>query len=69
MKRMDFFAGQGARRRHSRDYGNDKQRGIDMDGLSTSFLNDLTAAGYSPESIDVVVCTRTSRAYTTAPPG
>jgi glyoxylase-like metal-dependent hydrolase (beta-lactamase superfamily II) len=28
-----------------------------MDGLSTNFLQDLTAAGYSPESIDVVVCT------------
>jgi len=26
MKRMDFFAGQGARRRHSSDYGNDEQR-------------------------------------------
>jgi hypothetical protein len=26
MKPMDFFAGQGARRRHSRDYGNDGQR-------------------------------------------
>jgi hypothetical protein len=23
---MDFFAGQGARRRHSPDYGNDEQR-------------------------------------------
>ena len=26
MKRMDFFAGQGARRRHSMDYDNDEQR-------------------------------------------
>ena len=26
MKRMDFFAGQGARRRHSSAYGNDEQR-------------------------------------------
>jgi hypothetical protein len=26
MKRMDFFAGQGARRRHSWLYGNDEQR-------------------------------------------
>jgi hypothetical protein len=26
MKRMDFFAGQGARRRHSVLYGNDEQR-------------------------------------------
>ena len=26
MKRMDFFAGQGARRRHSSHYGDDEQR-------------------------------------------
>jgi hypothetical protein len=26
MKRMDFSAGQGARRRHGPDYGNDEQR-------------------------------------------
>jgi hypothetical protein len=26
MKRMDFSAGQGARRHHSPDYGNDEQR-------------------------------------------
>jgi hypothetical protein len=26
IKRMDFFAGQGARRRHSGRYGNDEQR-------------------------------------------
>jgi len=26
MKRMDFFAGQGARRRHGWLYGNDEQR-------------------------------------------
>ena len=27
MKRMDFFAGQGTRRSHSSDYGDDEQRG------------------------------------------
>lgn len=39
--------------------GNDKQgRTVPRwNGLSTSFLDDLTAAGYPPETIDTVVCT------------
>ena len=28
MKRVDYFAGQGVRRRHSPDYGNDEQRSL-----------------------------------------
>ena len=39
--------------------GNDKDRGgrAPFHMLRTSFLEDLTAAGFPPESIDVVVCT------------
>ncbi|RXH06674.1 MBL fold metallo-hydrolase [Bradyrhizobium vignae] len=39
--------------------GNDKQgRPIDdWNGLQTSFLDDMTKAGFPPESIDTVVCT------------
>ncbi len=39
--------------------GNDKSRpGFDIfDGLQSSFLADLTAAGLGPETIDVVTCT------------
>ncbi len=38
--------------------GNDKPRPIPMfDRLQTGFLDDLTAAGFPPESIDQVVCT------------
>lgn len=39
--------------------GNDKQ-GRDLpiwNGLQTSFLEDLASAGYTPEQIDVVLCT------------
>jgi len=39
--------------------GNDKDRGgrAPFHMMRTSFLEDLTAAGYPPESIDVVICT------------
>ena len=38
--------------------GNDKQRDIPTwTNLQTSFLADLTAAGFPPESIDMVLCT------------
>ncbi|MBM4439819.1 MAG: MBL fold metallo-hydrolase [Candidatus Rokubacteria bacterium] len=39
--------------------GNDKDRGgrPPFHMLQTSFLQDLTAAGFPPESIDVVICT------------
>jgi glyoxylase-like metal-dependent hydrolase (beta-lactamase superfamily II) len=39
--------------------GNDKDRGgrAPFHMLRTTFLEDLTAAGFPPESIDVVVCT------------
>ena len=38
--------------------GNDKQRDIPTwSNLQTSFLNDLQAAGFPPESFDVVLCT------------
>jgi glyoxylase-like metal-dependent hydrolase (beta-lactamase superfamily II) len=39
--------------------GNDKDRGgrAPFHMMRTSFLEDLTAAGFPPESIDVVVCT------------
>jgi glyoxylase-like metal-dependent hydrolase (beta-lactamase superfamily II) len=39
--------------------GNDKDRGgrAPFHMMRTRFLEDLTAAGYPPESIDVVVCT------------
>ena len=38
--------------------GNDKQRSIPAwSNLQTSFLTDLTNAGYPPESIDLVMCT------------
>ncbi len=39
--------------------GNDKPREAfpDWDRLQTSFLDDLTAAGYPPERIDIVLCT------------
>ncbi len=38
--------------------GNDKEREIPAwSNLQTSFLEDLTAAGYPPESIDTVMCT------------
>ena len=38
--------------------GNDKQRGVKAwNMLDTSFLADLTAAGYAPESVDNVLCT------------
>lgn len=38
--------------------GNDKEREFwSFNQLSTSFLDDLTAAGYPPDSIDSVVCT------------
>lgn len=39
--------------------GNDKPRAAfpDWDQLQTRFLEDLTAAGYPPESIDTVLCT------------
>ncbi|MEM9131340.1 MAG: MBL fold metallo-hydrolase [Actinomycetota bacterium] len=38
--------------------GNDKERTTPLfDRLSTTFLDDLTAAGFPPESIDQVVCT------------
>ncbi len=38
--------------------GNDKQRDIPAwSGLQTTFLTDLTAAGFAPDSIDTVLCT------------
>jgi glyoxylase-like metal-dependent hydrolase (beta-lactamase superfamily II) len=39
--------------------GNDKDRGgrAPFHMMRTSFLEDLTAAGFPPESIDVVICT------------
>ena len=39
--------------------GNDKPRGMfaDWHMLQTSFLEDLTAAGFPPESFDTVLCT------------
>jgi len=38
--------------------GNDKQRDIPTwSGLQTSFLADLAAAGFAPDSIDTVLCT------------
>ena len=39
--------------------GNDKPRAAfpDWDNLQTAFLEDLTQAGYPPESIDTVLCT------------
>ena len=38
--------------------GNDKERNMPAwNNLQTSFLEDLTAAGYPPESIDAVMCT------------
>lgn len=38
--------------------GNDKQRDIPTwSNLQTSFLSDLAAAGFPPETIDVVLCT------------
>jgi glyoxylase-like metal-dependent hydrolase (beta-lactamase superfamily II) len=38
--------------------GNDKQRDIPTwSGLQTSFLADLEAAGFAPDSIDTVLCT------------
>jgi glyoxylase-like metal-dependent hydrolase (beta-lactamase superfamily II) len=39
--------------------GNDKDRGgrAPFHMMSTTFLQDLTAAGFPPESIDVVLCT------------
>jgi len=41
MKRMDFFAGQGARRRHSWLYGNDEQRRhAEKDAVSCSFISE-----------------------------
>jgi len=41
MKRMDFFAGQGARRRHSVLYGNDEQRRhAEKDAVSCSFISE-----------------------------
>ena len=41
MKRMDFSAGQGARRRHIRDYGNDEQRGhAEKDAVSCSLISE-----------------------------
>ena len=45
MKRTDFFAGQGARKRHSGLYGNDEQRShAEKDPVSWQFLmkRDLT---------------------------
>ena len=40
MKRMDFFAGQDARRQHSRDYGNDEQRRhAKKDAVSCAFIS------------------------------
>jgi glyoxylase-like metal-dependent hydrolase (beta-lactamase superfamily II) len=38
--------------------GNDKPRTNPFfDGLKTTFLDDLTAAGFAPDTIDAVVCT------------
>src|SRR6266513_932320 len=39
--------------------GNDKDRGgrAPFHMMRTTFLDDLTAAGFAPESIDVVICT------------
>jgi hypothetical protein len=37
VKRMDFFAGQGARRRHSMAYGNDEQRSHAEKGAVSCF--------------------------------
>jgi len=38
--------------------GNDKERNIPgWNNLQTSFLEDLTAAGYPPDTIDTVLCT------------
>jgi glyoxylase-like metal-dependent hydrolase (beta-lactamase superfamily II) len=38
--------------------GNDKERAIKSWGhLQTRFIEDITSAGYPPESIDVVLCT------------
>ena len=38
--------------------GNDKERNMPAwNKMQTSFLEDLTAAGYPPETIDVVMCT------------
>jgi glyoxylase-like metal-dependent hydrolase (beta-lactamase superfamily II) len=43
--------------------GNDKDRGgrAPFHMLRTTFLDDLRASGFSPESIDVVVCTQPAR--------
>jgi hypothetical protein len=41
MKRMDFFAGQGARRRHSVLYGNDEQRRhAEKDAVSCCIISE-----------------------------
>ena len=38
--------------------GNDKDRGDGpFTGLQTTFLDDMTAAGFAPDSIDTVICT------------
>jgi hypothetical protein len=38
---MDFFAGQGARRRHSPDYGNDEQhRHAEKDAVSCRDISE-----------------------------
>ncbi len=38
--------------------GNDKERSIpDWDKMQTTFLQDITDAGYPPQSIDTVLCT------------
>jgi len=41
MKRTDFFAGQGARKRHSGLYGNDEQRShAEKDPVSWHFFDE-----------------------------
>lgn len=38
--------------------GNDKKTGVEpWDNLQTNFLDELTTAGYPPETIDTVMCT------------
>src|ERR1700691_361891 len=38
--------------------GNDKQRDVpDWSRMQTRFMDDLTAAGYPPDTIDTVLCT------------
>ena len=60
--RMNFqafvVASQGRRIMVDTCIGNDRKRQFDVfSNLQGTFLEDLTAAGYPPESIDTVICT------------